>query len=99
MISVPRSLADAEASIGNNKPRIMMPKMAMTFVVDIQNSISPYFRTLKRLKTTIVSPKMLIQTAGLVCVFGIQNDIELAIVTNFAGTPRNSLMSAHKPQP
>ena len=69
----------------------MIPTIAVTFVVASQNSISPYLRTLKRLNTISIAPKLDIHTLGLTCVLGTQKVIALATATSFAGSPTNSL--------
>jgi hypothetical protein len=69
----------------------MMPINAETLVAANQNSISPYFRTLKKLNVNGTAQPMVIQIAGLACDAGNQKDIMLAIATSFAGNPTRYL--------
>ena len=85
VLSYPKSRVAVEAPIGSSTPITMSPTSVYNFVVENQNSISPYRRTLKKLKAIGNRPNIVIQTAGPICDFGIQNVMELAIATNFPG--------------
>lgn len=64
-----------DAFIGKRIPKMMRPTIVTTLVTVSQNSISPYRRTLKRLKRTGITRNTEIQMEELYCSLGSQNVI------------------------
>jgi hypothetical protein len=62
--TVPRSGGVGEALMGRSTPRIISPVIVVTLTLVSQNSISPYLRTLKKLKPSGTIRKNAIQASS-----------------------------------
>ena len=85
--TVPNNNDDVEAPINSRNPRIMRPTHVVIFMLVSQNSISPYLRTLKKLKVIGAMRYNEIHKAGLNCAVELQKDMRLAAATRGVGIP------------